>query len=192
MSGGEVCILAGGLSSRMGREKSGILLRGKTLLGHVRAAARQTPWPVRVIRRDLLPRCGPLGGIYTALHTTTAPKILFLACDMPFVPPGLLQEMIRQSQSNTRPIFARSDKGRVGFPFVLSRLLLPLIERLLTRRQYSLHTLACKSDARILSYPADPGVWLNVNTPGDLVQARKMARRLLPSSPVRPNADNLT
>lgn len=57
----EVFILAGGLSARMGRDKARLRLRGRTLLAWVRAAARATGWPVRVIRRDLVPRCGPLG-----------------------------------------------------------------------------------------------------------------------------------
>ena len=57
---GEVCILAGGLSTRMGRDKSSLRLRGKTLLEHVQRLARTVDLPVRVIRRELLPRCGPL------------------------------------------------------------------------------------------------------------------------------------
>src|SRR5262245_26747021 len=81
----EICILAGGLSKRMGRNKSRLSLGNITMLGHIRKTAEATGLPVRVIRRDCVPKCGPLGGIYTALKTTEADAILFLACDMPLV-----------------------------------------------------------------------------------------------------------
>src|SRR5262245_27585451 len=50
----EICILAGGQSSRMGRDKSGLRLGGKTLLGRIRQTAEQSGFPVRVMRRDLV------------------------------------------------------------------------------------------------------------------------------------------
>ena len=87
----EVCILAGGLSSRMGRDKARLRLNGRTLLAQVRDAAQTLGCPVRVIRRDLVTRCGPLGGVFTALKTSRAEAVLFLACDMPFVSPELLR-----------------------------------------------------------------------------------------------------
>ena len=69
----------------MGRDKSRLKLGRRTMLGHIRAEAKTLGLPVRVIRRDLVPRCGPLGGIFTALKTTSADGVLFLACDMPFI-----------------------------------------------------------------------------------------------------------
>ena len=56
----------------MGRDKSLVQLGRRTLLQHVRTAARSLGVPVRVIRRDSVPRCGPLGGIYTGLKRTRA------------------------------------------------------------------------------------------------------------------------
>ena len=91
----EICILAGGLSRRMGREKSKLKLGKRTMLGHIRATAKATGLPVRVIRRDSVPRCGPLGGIYTALKSTPAATVLFLSCDMPLVSVELLQKLLK-------------------------------------------------------------------------------------------------
>ena len=89
-----VCILAGGLSSRMGRDKSRIRIGRRTMLGHVRHIASQLGLPVRVLRRDAVPRCGPIGGIYTVLARTRSDAILFLACDMPFVTPAFLRQIL--------------------------------------------------------------------------------------------------
>ena len=54
------------------------------LAAHVRAAARASGLPVRVIRRDCVERCGPLGGVLTALMSTRREAVVFLSCDMPF------------------------------------------------------------------------------------------------------------
>ena len=140
---GEVCILAGGLSDRMGRDKSRLRWRGKTLLQLVRIAARQTGRPVRVIRRDLVPRCGPLGGVYTALMTTRCERVLFLACDMPFVT-GEFMEAVFTSK---RPVFAQGAEG-AGFPFLLPGSALPVVEEQLAAKRYSLQSLATRCRAR--------------------------------------------
>src|ERR1044072_1658113 len=42
----EGCILAGGLSRRMGRDKTRLRLGGRTVLGQIRATARQLRHPV--------------------------------------------------------------------------------------------------------------------------------------------------
>src|SRR5881394_2977065 len=92
-----ICILAGGLSQRIGRDKARLRLGRRTLLGHVRRAAEAVGLDVRVIRKDLVPRCGPLGGIYTGLITSTHDAEVFLSCDMPFVTPDLIRKVARSA-----------------------------------------------------------------------------------------------
>jgi molybdopterin-guanine dinucleotide biosynthesis protein A len=116
----EVCILAGGLSSRMGRDKSRLRLAGHTMLAHARAAAKPLGSRIRVIRRDLVPRCGPIGGIYTALKTSRAGTLLFLPCDMPFLCPDLLREMLSAFRPSEPALFMRQG-DRAGFPCLLRR-----------------------------------------------------------------------
>src|SRR6267378_3270960 len=123
----EICILAGGLSKRMGRDKSRLRLGSTTMLGHIRQAAQLTGLPVRIIRRDCVPKCGPLGGIYTALKSTRAEAVLFLACDMPLVTKEVIEFVLGHfgdtSENVKDPIgalFVRT-RGRPGFPFILQR-----------------------------------------------------------------------
>jgi len=176
MATGEICILAGGLSTRMGRDKARMRLGGKTLLRRVRDIAGQTPWPVRVIRRDLVARCGPLGGVYTVLQTTQAERVLFLACDMPFITVELIERLIASRPSKTGAIFTRdSAAGQVGFPFILRRDLLAKVERQLAERRHSLQTLAEQCRAKILAVRSAGVLLHNVNTPDDWAAARKFA-----------------
>src|SRR5436309_2246159 len=109
----EICILAGGLSQRMGCDKARLRLGPRTMLGQIQATARTTGWPVRVIGRDLVPRCGPLGGIYSALETTQRDAILFLACDMPFVGTEILGRLLDEFRYAPDALFI-SCRGRVG------------------------------------------------------------------------------
>jgi len=149
----------------MGRDKAKLLFRGKTLLGHVRAAAKATGWPVRVIRRDLVERCGPLGGIYTALKTSRADAELFLACDMPFVSAELLKRLIAQLSSKRAAVFAVSGED-AGFPFVIRANALPVIEDQMVKRAFSLQKLAAALKARrVRISKARQAELRNINTP---------------------------
>ncbi len=179
MPSGEICILAGGLSRRMGCDKSGVRVRGKTLLRHVRDIARQTCWPVRVIRRDLVARCGPLGGVYTALKTTRADAVLFLACDMPFITVELLEKLMKSRLSSTGAIFTRHEGEKAGFPFLLGRDLLAEVGQELALGRRSLPALAKNCRASLFRPSTDQPMLINVNSPSDLMVARKVARMLL-------------
>ena len=170
-----VCILAGGLSKRMGRSKAGLRFGSKTLLGHIRTEARRLGLPMRVIRRDLVPRCGPLGGIYTALKTSATEAELFMACDMPFVSSGLMERMILAWQRRPQSaFFAGNSGGASGFPLLLPVRLLPLVERQVFKGEFSIQALAKAVKALVLRPPRGQEWQLfNVNTPEDWRVARQ-------------------
>ena len=83
----------------MGRDKSRLRFGGRTLLSHIKRAAESTGLPVRVIRRDIVPRCGPLGGVYTALTRTKMDHVLFLPCDMPLMSEALIRWVLKNTQA---------------------------------------------------------------------------------------------
>jgi molybdenum cofactor guanylyltransferase len=169
----EVVILAGGLSARMGRDKARLRLGGRTLLARVRAAARATGWPVRVVRRDLGPRRGPLGGVGTAFQRSRAERLVFLPCDLPFVSPEWIR---RVGQGRARAVFTQAAEG-AGFPFALARGCVPVVEGQLSAGEFSLQRLAAKLQAKRLRLPARRAAeLLNVNTPEDWSQALARAK----------------
>lgn len=157
----------------MGRDKSRMRLGTRTLLGHVRANARATNLPVRVIRRDLVSRCGPLGGIFTALKTTRAKAVLFLACDMPFVSANRLRQMVERVPNKGLALFTKGDVA--GFPFILRREVFAVVEGQLAKKSFSLQALAkaCKAKSFRVSAAEAAGLF-NVNTPEDWAKARRI------------------
>lgn len=154
----------------MGRDKARVLVHGRSLLAQVRAIARDTGHPVRVIRRDLVERCGPLGGVYTGLATSKAAAVLFLACDMPFVSAALLKRVVAASDQGVRAAFSTA-KERCGFPFVLPRGARAAVQTQLARKAFSLQALAAATKARRV--PVSPATVFNINTPEDLETARR-------------------
>ena len=166
-----VCILAGGLSQRMGRDKSRLRLGRRTLVGHLRATVKELGWPVRVLRRDLVERCGPLGGIYTALRTTRAEVVMFLACDMPFVSSAWLQQLRSALRMKDHAVFTVAN-DRVGFPLILRRGVLETVKEQMSAGKLSLQDLALGTRGRKLCQPAArAGEALNINLPADWLMA---------------------
>jgi molybdenum cofactor guanylyltransferase len=104
-------VLAGGRSSRMGRDKAMLTLGGRTLLARAVQTLRNVASEVVLLGdrpelegadraiADLHPGCGPLGGMETALRDLTsrpgAEWACFLPVDMPFLPAGLYAAMLR-------------------------------------------------------------------------------------------------
>jgi molybdopterin-guanine dinucleotide biosynthesis protein A len=169
----EIAILAGGLSSRMGRDKSRLRLGKRTLLGQVRATAERLRLPVKIIRKDLVPRCGPLGGIYTALKTSHKQVILFLPCDTPFVSLALLEKLLNSLRPDDAAVFVAAHK-RVSFPFLLRRDCLSVVEKQLAKRRYSLQALAAALRAKkVLLSPGEEMDLFNINTPQEWEIARQ-------------------
>jgi len=177
----EICILAGGLSQRMGKDKSKLKFGGHTMLGRIRATAKTLNLPVQLIRRDAVARCGPLGGIYTALKTTKADAVLFLACDMPFVTGSLLRTLLKHFRQPDRALFVQSGR-KPGFPLVLHRETLPTVSRQIRQKRFSLQQLAFELRAKFFTPSARQQTQLrNINTPEEWNRAvRFFGRETVP------------
>ena len=98
-------VLAGGRSSRMGRDKATLDLSGRTLIERSVEKLRDVAERVCIVGRrpelagvagvvpDLREGCGPLAGVEAALEDVRTEWALLMAVDMPFVPRGLLRWM---------------------------------------------------------------------------------------------------
>jgi molybdopterin-guanine dinucleotide biosynthesis protein A len=101
-------IMAGGDSRRMGQDKANLLLGERTLLQSVAATLQPLFAEVIVSVRqprpeiDLPQVCddplhsGPLAGLSAALERVSTPWIFAVACDMPFITPGVIEYLALQ------------------------------------------------------------------------------------------------
>ncbi len=101
-------VLAGGRSSRYGKNKALVKFEGVPLIERVVHVLNGVFHRVMIITNtpeeyayleipmaaDIIKELGPLGGIYTGLRAIADPKGFFVACDMPFLNPGLIRYMV--------------------------------------------------------------------------------------------------
>jgi len=181
-------ILAGGRSTRMGRDKAFVTIAGRTLLERVLEAATAVTGNVRIVGdpakyaafaptiSDIFPGCGPLGGIQAALKTSDHELNLILAVDVPFVTPELLLYLTaRAEQSSTALVtVVRTKAGWQPLCAVYRREFGKLAEESLRARKYKIDMLfeparTCAISAEEL-YAAglSESLFRNLNTPGDL------------------------
>lgn len=180
-------ILAGGRSTRMGRDKALLELHGRPLLARQIALARSLV-PVEVlvsgragtdysgfgcpVLHDRVPDAGPLGGIATALETARAPLVLVLAVDLPHLTAAVLKRVLAAAGENRgvvprvagrleplAALYPRSAAAQVGAQLVRQRFAV---------RDFA-QVCAAADLVRFLDLPAEcAGAFANWNTPEDL------------------------
>lgn len=122
-------VLAGGGSSRMGRDKALVKLGGRTLLERALEPARQVAAQVRIVGprakfqayapcvEDVYPGRGPLGGIHAALLETRTDLNLMLAVDLPRMQAEFLRVLLARARaSDAWVVAARTADGPEGKP----------------------------------------------------------------------------
>jgi molybdopterin-guanine dinucleotide biosynthesis protein A len=173
-------VLAGGRSSRMGRDKALLPYSGRTLLEHVASAVeaaignvtvigppeRYTNLGLRVIP-DVVADAGPLGGLVTALRKTRSSWSLLVACDMPNLTSEMLYDIAKSAVDSDADAVV-CDTGRLHpLCAVYHRRLLPAAESALQKRELRMHDFL--ATIRVERWPvADPTLLANLNTPEEL------------------------
>jgi molybdopterin-guanine dinucleotide biosynthesis protein A len=168
-------VLAGGASSRMGRDKASLPYKGKTLVEHVAAAVAEAAGSATLVGAshpglpsipDRHPGAGPLGGIETALAASRAEWNLILACDLPCVTAGFLESLLsRAERSGVDSLIPAGPSGRPE-PLCAAyhaRCLDPIREALARGVRKVTEGLAA---VRVEFWPVAEAHWFrNVNTP---------------------------
>lgn len=139
-------VLAGGRSSRMGRNKALIEFAGKPLVAHALGILHQAGIPAMIagaapsaraslvayapVVDDLEPGLGPLAGVCAALAAASSRFVVFLPVDLPLLPPSLIAFLLLRAQITGRAVTVASVNGFLQtFPAVLDRSTLPGLER---------------------------------------------------------------
>jgi len=161
-------LLAGGKSSRMGRDKSALPVNGEPLWQRQLAVLRATE-PAELfisgkcegpyagcgveILPDEFPDCGPLGGIATALRRCTGDFLLVLAVDMPAMTAAFLRTLLEESQRSATgiiPTAAADGKRPATFDplaAVYPRAALAIAEECLRKGEFKLEGFIRKLEA---------------------------------------------
>jgi molybdopterin-guanine dinucleotide biosynthesis protein A len=124
-------VLAGGRSSRFGRDKLAEPIEGTPMLHHairraaevcgsvvvvLAPAAREPPAPADVdvrFARDAAEGEGPLEGAYAGLLAGSTELAVLVAGDMPELAPAVLAEMLRVARARSADAVALRDGGHV-------------------------------------------------------------------------------
>jgi molybdopterin-guanine dinucleotide biosynthesis protein A len=183
-------VLSGGENRRMGKDKAFLKLDGVPLIEHVLRTLRgifpktiivtNTPLAYvtydAVVITDVVDKRGPLTGIYSGLLRSTDESNFVVACDMPFLNPGLITYMagLVQGYDVVVPLVA----GRVEpLHAFYSKGLLPLIEKRLLQdaRQiqgiFSEARVRTVTEAEVVHFDPKKRSFKNLNTPEEYKEA---------------------
>ncbi len=160
-------VLAGGESSRMGRDKALLPYHGTSLVEHISSAVREASGNVKIIVNDEIPGCGPLGGLFTALSMTETDWNLIVACDMPGISPEPLRTLLKRAEiSNCDCVAAQSSDGALQpLCAVYHRRCLPIVARAI--RDKRLKMLDFLAELSVDAQPLPPVALVNANTPAE-------------------------
>jgi molybdopterin-guanine dinucleotide biosynthesis protein A len=180
-------VLAGGLSSRMGRDKALLEWQGARLIGRVAEAVAMAAGGVALIGDparygelgypvfpDIFIGCGPLAGIHAALSVTQADWNLVVACDMPEVEAGFLRELLERAEASGQDCLLPAGESGRPEPLcaVYHRHALPAIEKALERGVHKV--LDGLAGLRMAAHRTEgPGPFRNINTPEEWIEYRR-------------------
>jgi len=183
-------ILAGGKSTRMGKDKGMALLNGKPLVtyaietlksvcDHIIISAnssdyKQFGYPVQA---DLYPDCGPIGGIFSGLKCSKTDMNLVLSCDIPLVSKDLLTYVIDHSDKDKVCVPVHDKEYIEPLCAYYPKTSISLLEELIKQQKYKLNGfLNIASAKRILIHPGlpfyHPNLFLNLNNSSQLEKAK--------------------
>lgn len=183
-------VLAGGKSSRLGRDKALLrfggegdlltrtleLLRG--MVDSVIVVGRPHPGGIGIA--DLAPGLGPVGGITTALTHAAGAACLALSCDLPFMNREILARLVaayrRRPSGKIAFLYRRASDGREeSLVAVYGPETLSAFRRCMDEGLLKVGRVVPEEEKFYLDYDeADAQAFFNINRPADLEEARRI------------------
>jgi molybdopterin-guanine dinucleotide biosynthesis protein A len=180
-------ILAGGKSSRYGKNKALVEVRGIPLIERALIAMRSIFHHVIIItntpdeyaylklpmHQDIIKGLGPLGGIYTGLKMIPNHAGFFVACDMPFLNPELIRYMV-EIKADFDVVVPRISGKIEALHGLYTDRCRGKIKRLIDSRTYQIFrffpevSVRYVNDQEVRSIDPDLRSFLNINRPDEL------------------------
>ena len=188
-------ILAGGKSSRFGKDKSRLELAGRRVLENLLEVLGQFPfqrlavvtargkaesWPEGIeILPDDQEGLGPIGGITTALRHLPG-GVLVAACDMPLISAPLVDWLLGQYDPQADAVIPRHPGGIEPLFGIYEKSFLPALEQAIRTGRYALHFLFAAAKVRFVDVPEKFSAareFANINRPEDYERIVKLTER---------------
>ncbi len=182
-------VLAGGGSTRMGRDKALLPYAGKTLLEHVANMLREAAGTVTVVGdphryralgypvlADLAPANGPIGGVYTALQASATNWNLIVACDMPGLTARVFGRLLERLGVTAGNCVAAAGPNGEPEPLCAAyhRSCLPALDRAIRDKRLKMKDLLLELETEAV--PVDAASLANVNTPAEWIEFDERSR----------------
>jgi len=189
-------VLAGGRSSRMGKDKAFLEIEGRPLLARALDVLRAVTPEVRVagpvekfaayrpVVEDIYPERGPLAGIHAALMASTTDLNLVLAVDLPLITEALLRFLIEQAAACDAIVTVpRVTGGYQPLCAVYRRAFAALAQAALESGRNKVDALFAATNVRVLEeselarFGFDAAIFENLNSPEDLRRVLESEKR---------------
>jgi molybdopterin-guanine dinucleotide biosynthesis protein A len=180
-------ILAGGESSRYGKNKALVKISGTPMIERVIKVMQSVFEHLILItnapdeyahlklpmHEDLIKGLGPLGGIFTALTAIPHDKGFLVACDMPYLNRELIRYMV-EIRGNFDAVVPRVSGKMEALHTVYSKRCIPPIRKLIDSHNYQVIRFFSEVSVRFIEEDEirifDPGLrsFFNINLPQEL------------------------
>jgi molybdopterin-guanine dinucleotide biosynthesis protein A len=181
-------LLAGGKSTRMGRDKAGVEWDGQPLWRrqlatltalhpHELFISGQPDGPYAgsgaEIIHDLHPGCGPLSGLEAACWRMKTALLCVLAIDLPWMTSAFLDRLVKIAMQDGRGVVPQNGEYFEPLAAVYPRAMLNLVGEHLRQTDHSMQRLIRRAVELDLMIPLtisgeERALFRNVNTPADL------------------------
>jgi len=171
-------ILAGGKSSRMGRNKALLELSGLKIIERIYKSIEHSCDDVIIISnspddyrfmglkifKDIFPGLGPLAGIHSGLHNSKTENNLIISCDLPLISSEVVENIVKYESD--KPVVIYQKKNCLQYLCgIYKKVCLPFLETSLVSNNLRVKDFINKINVELLDAEEFPDeVFLNLNT----------------------------
>lgn len=186
-----IAIMAGGKSSRMGRDKAFVELAGAPMIQWVIATVTQCSGTALIISNepekcagfglpvypDLIPGMGPLSGLYTAFAVTGSERVMIAPCDSPLISPDAVNLILAYPDGGAEAVIPFVGGREQGMLAVYAKSGVERCAEGISSASIMFNEFRLGLDRALIGEgelrKADPDLrsFLNVNRPEDLIKA---------------------
>jgi molybdenum cofactor guanylyltransferase len=183
-------ILAGGRATRFGgRDKGALVVEGRSIVERQLAELSTIVDDIMLVGAraggaqafqasgcraiaDIVPGCGPLGGLHAALTAMRGDRLFVVACDMPYVDAAFADYLLSLA-GDAAVVVPQTDRGYHPLCAVYTRACLEPIAARLAERRLALRDLFTDVPTRVVMpaeisrFGAPSRLLANVNTPDE-------------------------